>query len=148
MLEADNPETDPLESSEIGWIPGHEEAFEQVPPIQSSPWPVTLRLIIGEKKRMVEAPLNKAVYIGRIDPGSDVFPEVDLTTDLAASKGVSRRHARVLRQGELVLLEDLGSVNGTFLNTHRLAPYVPESLQNGDILQLGKLQMEIQIHRE
>jgi pSer/pThr/pTyr-binding forkhead associated (FHA) protein len=53
--------------------------------------------------------------------------------------GVSRRHARIVRRGSQVFLEDLRSLNGTFLNAARLAPELPYPLKEGDQVQLGKL---------
>ncbi len=48
---------------------------------------------------------------------------------------VSRQHARITRQGKLVVIEDLGSTNGTFVNGIRLAG--PHVMVNGDVLGLG-----------
>ena len=48
--------------------------------------------------------------------------------------GVSREHARVLREGALYFVEDMGSVNGTFVNSRRVTR---AELANGDCLQLG-----------
>lgn len=52
-----------------------------------------------------------------------------------ASKRVSRQHARLRREGRAVLLEDLGSANGTFLNDERLAG--PVALRDGDRIGVG-----------
>ena len=51
---------------------------------------------------------------------------------------VSRRHATLVRQGERVTIEDLGSLNGTFVNRHRVesAP-----LEDGDEIQIGKYRL-------
>src|SRR5258706_12800487 len=49
-------------------------------------------------------------HIGRSDPQSNIFPEVDLSRFDLESK-VSRRHARIWREGDVFLVEDLGSVN-------------------------------------
>ena len=49
--------------------------------------------------------------LGRTDPHSNVFPEIDLSRFDPETK-VSRRHARIWREGETFLVEDLGSVNG------------------------------------
>lgn len=48
---------------------------------------------------------------------------------------VSRRHARILREGSLYTLEDWGSTNGTFLNGQRVTRRT--ALQNGDRIALG-----------
>lgn len=48
---------------------------------------------------------------------------------------VSRRHARITRQGEALMIEDLGSSNGTFVNGVRLTG--PHPLASGDVIGLG-----------
>ncbi len=48
---------------------------------------------------------------------------------------VSRQHARVMRQGDLMVVEDAGSTNGTFVNGMRLTG--PHALANGDVIGLG-----------
>ncbi len=106
---------------------------------------IVVRLKIGEKQREVETTLVKSVHLGRLDPASDVFPEVDLTNDDGLGKGVSRRHARILKRDNHVVVEDLGSINGTFVNGKRLAPYIPEPLNDGDQLQVGTLMIEVSL---
>lgn len=51
------------------------------------------------------------------------------------SKRVSREHARVRREGWRVILEDLGSTNGTFLNDERVLE--PVELRDEDRVRLG-----------
>ena len=48
---------------------------------------------------------------------------------------ISRRHARLTRQGNSYLLEDLGSTNGTFVNGSRVT--TPVLLANGDLIGLA-----------
>ena len=80
--------------------------------------------------------------VGRRDPQSNVFPEVDLSKYDPQTK-ISRRHARIWNEGGNFLVEDLGSSNGTILlaggisNTVRLQPHMPHALANGDRLRLG-----------
>jgi serine/threonine-protein kinase len=76
--------------------------------------------------------------VGRTDPHSNIFPEIDLSRFDSETK-VSRRHARIWREGETFLVEDLGSVNGTVINDSvRLAPRQPRVLDSGDKLRLGE----------
>jgi pSer/pThr/pTyr-binding forkhead associated (FHA) protein len=91
----------------------------------------------------MELPLTKEVNIGRLDPASASFPDIDLTSDGGLEKGVSRRHAKITRRGSEVFIEDLGSINGTFLNRKKLTPYLPQVLKSGDELQLGKLILRV-----
>ncbi len=48
---------------------------------------------------------------------------------------VSRQHARIVRRGDALVLEDTGSTNGTFVNGVRLTG--PHTLSNGDVVGLG-----------
>ena len=76
--------------------------------------------------------------VGRTDPLSNIFPEVDLSRFDPQTK-VSRRHARIWREGETYLVEDLGSVNGTVINDIiRLEPRQPRALDSGDRIKLGE----------
>jgi hypothetical protein len=47
----------------------------------------------------------------------------------------SSRHARLLRQGPVVVIEDLGSTNGTYLNEELLEG--PQPLHQGDRIRIG-----------
>jgi DNA-binding winged helix-turn-helix (wHTH) protein len=51
--------------------------------------------------------------------------------------GVSRRHARIVIEGDRATLEDLSSKNGTFLRDERLG--APAPLVDGDTFRLGRL---------
>jgi len=76
--------------------------------------------------------------VGRTDPLSNIFPEIDLSRFDPNTK-VSRRHARIWREGDAFLVEDLGSVNGTVINDIiRLQPRQPRTLDSGDRIKLGE----------
>ena len=61
----------------------------------------------------------------------------DLANDIPISDPeISRRHARFVMQGESILVEDLGSTNGTFLNGQRVSS--PQQLRAGDVITLGE----------
>ena len=79
--------------------------------------------------------------VGRRDPMSNIFPEVDLSKFDPQTK-ISRRHARIWREGGNFMVEDLGSSNGTILlpgvsDSVRLQPRQPHQLANGDRLRVG-----------
>ena len=63
-------------------------------------------------------------------------PECDIFLDDVT---VSRKHAVAARKGERVEIEDLGSLNGTFLNRKRID--TPTSLADADELQIGKYRL-------
>ena len=52
---------------------------------------------------------------------------------------VSRLHARIYQEENIVYLEDLNSTNGTFKNGLRLQPYEKRRLEEGDEIRIGKL---------
>lgn len=81
------------------------------------------------------------ILVGRRDPMSNIFPEVDLSKYDPQTK-ISRRHARIWRDGSNFLVEDLGSSNGTVLSTSlnegfRLVPHRPHPLTSGDKIKIG-----------
>jgi serine/threonine-protein kinase len=76
--------------------------------------------------------------IGRMDPNRGIRPEVDLSRYDPAAR-VSRKHAKIIVQGNQFFIEDLGSANGTFINgSVRLAHGKPHMLVSGDELKLGE----------
>ena len=62
-------------------------------------------------------------------------PEADIFLDDVT---VSRRHVKVIRTGDGFALEDLGSLNGTYVNHDRVDRY---ALRNGDEVQIGKFRL-------
>ena len=114
----------------------------QVDPMQDLPGPsdnATIRLgDIGEHAVLVvragdltgsRFTLSKDVIkIGR-NQDSDILLD-DIT--------VSRRHAEVLKTSKSLIVRDLGSLNGTYVNQSRVDEF---SLQHGDELQVGKYRM-------
>ena len=51
---------------------------------------------------------------------------------------VSRNHALLVRRRDGLYIDDLGSLNGTYVNRRRIES---QQLQNGDELQIGKYKM-------
>ena len=99
--------------------------------------------IILSSARRVEIHLNNEIQIGRIDPNRDIHPQLDLTVDNGANLGVSRLHASLQSTKNGVMLVDLGSTNGTYLREENLTPHVPSAINNGDMFQLGHLQVQV-----
>ncbi len=65
--------------------------------------------------------------------------------DLALShRLVSRRHARLLFEGERVLLVDLGSTNGTSVGESRLSPNQPHALSYGEVFRIGPYTLRLE----
>lgn len=82
--------------------------------------------------------------VGRWDPDSGAFPEVDLELDDPEAR-ISRKHA-LLRVAEQLSLEDIGSLNGTFVNRgKRLDPGSPVTLNDGDEIIIGKTFFKVSV---
>ena len=73
-------------------------------------------------------PTSERMRIGR-SPDCEVFLD-DVT--------VSRNHAVLVEQDGAFVVEDQGSLNGTFVNRHRIDS---ATLESGDELQIGKYRM-------
>ena len=83
--------------------------------------------------------------MGRTTERQPIPPDIDLAAFDAFSSGVSRRHATIRRKGGRVVLLDLDSANGTYVNGKRLGPRQEEPLANGDVIALGKLKIQVRL---
>jgi hypothetical protein len=78
-------------------------------------------------------------------PGHQSGIAYDLTEGATLGRGdveirledpyASSRHARITREGRVLILEDLGSTNGTYLNEEPLSG--PQPLYDGDRIRIG-----------
>ena len=98
-------------------------------------------VVQGTNATLPFPPGKTDVIVGREDPVSGIFPDVDLTDHGADEGGVSRRHARVFIQGNHVMIEDLNSTNYTYVNQQRLTPGQPHPLNNGDEVRFGRVKL-------
>jgi len=73
--------------------------------------------------------VDKDVITAGRHPDSDIFLD-DIT--------VSRRHAEVRREGLRLVVADVGSLNGTYLNRERIEQ---ADLADGDTVQVGKFKL-------
>jgi predicted component of type VI protein secretion system len=71
-------------------------------------------------------PLDQDVMMIGRDPNNDI---------VINDPQVSRQHARIRQQGAMIVIEDVGSTNGTFVNGVRLT--APHTLDDGDVVGLG-----------
>jgi CRP-like cAMP-binding protein len=77
--------------------------------------------------------------LGRYDSVTGMTPEIDLTNE-DQSRNISRRHARlVVKEGKHFLAEEIGTMNGTFLNGQKLPNGVLTPIKDGDELILCRL---------
>ena len=93
-----------------------------------------LEIEAGAEQQRFELPEASAeIVIGRSADCQWVIP----------SGAVSRRHAVLRRQGGDLVVEDLGSSNGTMVNGERLSG--PRALRDGDKLKLGAVEIRVMI---
>jgi pSer/pThr/pTyr-binding forkhead associated (FHA) protein len=82
--------------------------------------------------------------IGRWDPDSGSFPEVDMEHDDPEAR-ISRKHA-LIRVSDRITIEDIGSLNGTFVNRgRRLEPGSPAEVKDGDEIIVGKTFFKVSV---
>ncbi len=97
-----------------------------------------LQVVRGGRKGQ-EFPLEDGNnLVGRWDPETGAFPEVDLDQDDPEAK-ISRKHALIRFESGKITVEDIGSLNGTYVNRQpRLMPGNPVELKTGDEIIIGK----------
>jgi CRP-like cAMP-binding protein len=81
--------------------------------------------------------------VGRPDPVTATTPEVNLGP-YDAQRSLSRRHAKILNDGSAWRVrEEVGTLNGTFVNGQRLKPGVATTFAIGDVLRFGSIDMTV-----
>ena len=88
---------------------------------------------------------NSEFLVGRPDPVTATTPEVNLGP-LDAQRSLSRRHAKILREaGGWRVREEVGTLNGTFVNGQRLKPGTPAAFAIGDVLRFGNIDLTVAV---
>jgi hypothetical protein len=148
LVEAEPVEVEPVAEEDLGVKtvvepePVLDEEPEALPAADIPPATGRYRFIVRDTGAEIALPMAEGEYIiGREDPVSNVFPEVDMNPYEGEHLGVSRRHAQLTIEAGLVFILDLDSTNFTFVNRQKLAPQSPTALSNGDEVRLGKLVM-------
>lgn len=109
----------------------------------SSPINSWLSLHLMDSGKILPLATRNEFTLGRLSEGQPIMPDIDLTPYQAYASGVSRLHAVVKRDASRVVIMDLGSSNGTYLNGRRLNPHTEEGLKHGDVVALGKLKIQV-----
>jgi hypothetical protein len=100
---------------------------------------------IQEATKPVIARPGSGYLIGRSDQDGGPALGLDLAAFGGWRHGVSRKHARLHHDGKsgALLITDLNSTNGTFLNERQLPANAPTRLRDGDVIRLGDLILRI-----
>jgi FHA domain len=106
----------------------------------------TLKIVRGSPRKDQVFPLEDGNnLVGRWDPETGSFPEVDLDADDPEAK-ISRKHALIRIAEGKITVEDIGSLNGTYVNRGaRLQPGSPVELKTGDEIIIGKTFLKLTI---
>ena len=122
---------------------GHEVSIERsgirdVPAAKKDPTARVVEVGTGTVFPLAE---KRDTTVGRIDPVTGINPDIDLTP-VDVKRSTSRRHARIRREedGTFSVIEDVGTMNGTFVNGVRLKTGQACPMMHGDTVVFGTIQ--------
>lgn len=96
---------------------------------------VSLKVLTGNHEGKLIPIKDEKFFVGRSD-SCQLRPK---------SESVSRRHCAIVQKEGRVLLLDLKSRNGTYVNDKQLSPEKAKILKSGDKIRIGQLEFEIEI---
>jgi hypothetical protein len=135
---------DALTTQNIKVVPERMRVPKKQPAVTEPPagdnW-VTLHLL--DSGHVLPLAERNEFTMGRSSEGQPIMPDIDLSPYQAYARGVSRLHAVIRRAVGQIVLMDLDSANGTYINGKKIEPNVEEPIANGDIVALGKLKIQI-----
>jgi len=117
------------------------------------PTPDLTEMHMAGPERLIHAPSGmefslsrgSETTIGRKDPVTGIYPDVDLTP-VDSQRSVSRRHAKIYRRGtKFFLSEEIGTMNTTHLNGARLETGVPGEIKPGDEVRCGVVALRFEV---
>ncbi len=104
----------------------------------------TIVLHVNDAEAPVVIQVRQEVILGRtVTPAEGGITYVNLAPFGADERGVSRQHARLLREERALYLLDLNSTNGTRLNGEIVPAGVERRLRDGDEITLGRLSLTL-----
>lgn len=104
-----------------------------------------IAVYVADADQPLMVKLTRELLLGRfgtskLEPGVACL---DLISYGGMENGVSRRHALLRRLGADIVVIDLDSTNGTWLNGVHLKPQQPVMIRSGDRLLLARLMLQI-----
>jgi len=96
---------------------------------------VSLKVLTGNHEGKLIPVKDEKFFVGRSE-SCQLRPKSD---------SISRRHCAIVQKEGKVLLLDLKSRNGTFVNDKQLSPDKAKVLKSGDKIKIGQLEFEISI---
>lgn len=127
----------------LGQVPVEEEQEEMAGGLPDSREnPPMLAEFLQEGTLKVFPIYREISLIGRRDPVTGIVPDVDLT-DEDVKRSVSRRHAKLIfSNGQFYLAEEVGTLNGTFINGKRIPTGVLTPIKAGYQVGFGMLRFK------
>ncbi len=110
------------------------------PSVESPAW-ISLHLL--DSGQILPISDRVEFTMGRTSENQPIMPDIDLAPFKAFDNGVSRLHAVIRNISGKIIIMDLGSSNGTYINGTRIVPNIEQPLRHGDIVALGKLKMQV-----
>lgn len=104
--------------------------------------PTFITFILPDNTRLT-ASTAREITLGRHSRLEDPQVTIDLQPHQGHEHGVSRFHAMIVVSNGVMVIRDLGSVNGTSLNGVLLQPAKSYRLKHGDTLTLGHMMLKV-----
>ena len=100
-------------------------------------------IVIRGLRKGVEYPIYEgANYVGRAD---ETPVDIDLDDQETQERSwVSRQHSVITFANDELIIEDLNSANGTYVNRNKVSPGQKYGLALGDTIQIGTIHMKLQ----
>lgn len=106
--------------------------------------PKKVVLVIGKMQLRIILQISEPLVFGRSFSENEVVSFIDLEAFGAEDLGVSRKHLRCWADNGELFIEDLGSLNGTYLNGVRLADHSPQQIHHADHIMLGGFEIALE----
>ncbi len=111
-----------------------------------APAPAPVQTLLAEFVNPESGKLYKItsddVVVGRYDPVTATSPEVDLTAE-DPMRSVSRRHAKLINSGgKFYLSEEVGTLNGTFVNGKRIPTGILTAIEDGNNVDFAMVKLK------
>jgi predicted component of type VI protein secretion system len=120
-------------------VPSPDAVPQPTPATMPSDGGKTRAYFIGKTTGKIYPIYKDEVLLGRYDSVTGQRPEIDLTEE-DNNRNVSRRHARLLyKDGAYLVAEEIGTMNGTYINGDKLPTGVLSPIKDGDELLLCRV---------
>jgi hypothetical protein len=141
------------DSSSTSALPENQLKLDDLPgtapmqPNMTSTLRARIMIHIIDNGKLIPVTDKTEFTVGRASEGQPITPDVDLGEFSAFDFGVSRLHIVVRLTGDKLTIMDLGSSNGTFINSIRVPVNSEQTVTSGDIISLGKFRIQILVNR-